>query len=329
MAFSSMRGMADKLTSRRMQRKKRRMAEGTLLVTLAGLFILLSFVSENFFTSGNLYNLIRQTSIIGIVSIGMTFVIISGGIDLSVGSIVGFSGIMAAVLMTEYNFGVLLACIIAIIASGAAGVVNGMLVFNGRVPAFIATLGMMTMLRCALMLISGARNISGLPKSFRDFAQGDYLKLPNLFTVWLVVIVIAIFITRKTVFGRRVYAIGSNVEATRLSGVDLKWVYYGTYMLCSLFSGIAGILYASRLGSGIPTGGQGYELDAIAAAVIGGASLSGAEGTILGTVLGAFIMAMLRNGGNLLGVDPFILEIVIGALIVLAVLVDQKRKEKG
>ncbi|MDR0362111.1 MAG: ABC transporter permease [Planctomycetota bacterium] len=325
----SMRGMGDAPASARRRKKTRRLPEGTLIVTIVVLAIALTFSTGNFLTTHNLYNLVRQTSINGIVAIGMTFVIISGGIDLSVGAVVGCSGILAALLMKDVNQGVLVSCFAGVLVSALVGVVNGVLIYNGRVPPFIATLGSMTMLRGSIMLASDARNIAGLPRSFSDFAQDDFLGLPMLFIVWLIIIAVAWFITRLTVFGRKIYAVGSNVEATRLSGVDLKWVYYGTYTVCSLFCGIAGILYASRLRSGIPTGGQGYEMDAIAASVIGGASLSGAEGSILGTVLGAVIMAMLRNGGNLLGVDPFVLEIVIGALIVVAVLIDQNRKAKG
>jgi ribose transport system permease protein len=322
--------MADTLTSARMRKGKRRLPpEATLVVTIIVLAVVLSFLTANFLTTNNFYNLVRQTSINGIVAIGMTFVIISGGIDLSVGAVVGCSGILAALLMKDHSQGVLVACLAGVLVSAAVGVVNGVLIYHGRVPPFIATLGTMTMLRGSIMLASGARNIAGLPRSFSDFAQQDFLGLPNLFAVWVIIIAVAWFITRMTVFGRKVYAVGSNVEATRLSGVDLKWVYYGTYLVCSLFCGIAGILYASRLRSGIPTGGQGYEMDAIAASVIGGASLSGAEGSIAGTVLGAIIMAMLRNGGNLLGIDPFVLEIVIGALIVVTVLIDQNRKAKG
>lgn len=328
MSFSSMRGMGDELTSKRIKKHKRKLAEGTLIITLVVLFALLSIFSDTFLTTTNLYNLIRQTSIVGVVAIGMTFVIITGGIDLSVGSVVGLSGMVAALLMVKAEAGVALSCAVALAASALSGLLNGVLIFNGKVPPFIATLGTMTMLRGTIMLLSGARNISGLPREFRNFAQSNFLGLPMLFVVWLVVIVLAAFITRHTVFGRKVFSIGSNVEATRLSGVNLQWVYYGTYMLCSFLCGVAGLLYSSRLGGGIPTGGTGYEMDAIAAAVIGGASLSGAEGSILGTVLGAFVMAMLRNGGNLLEVDPFILEIIIGGLIVVAVLIDQRRKAK-
>lgn len=312
------------------KQKGKKHQKGTLVFTTLALFILLALLANNFFTGNNLYNLLRQTSINGIVAIGMTFVIISAGIDLSVGAVVGFSGIVAALLMAEGGWGIFPACAVALIGSAAVGFINGALVFHGKVPPFIATLGTMTMLRGTIMLVSGARNIAGLPKPFRDFAQTTIFGfLPMLFVVWLLIILLAIFITKMTVFGRKVYAVGSNVEATRLSGVDLKWVYYGIYVTCSLFCGIAGLLFSSRLASGVPTGGQGYEMDAIAAAVIGGASLSGAEGSIIGTVLGAFIMAMLRNGGNLLKIDPFVLEIVIGALIVVAVLIDQKRKTKG
>ena len=308
---------------------RRLIASATLLIIFAFLFILLSVFTDTFFTKGNLYNLLRQTSINGIVAIGMTFVIISGGIDLSVGAVVGFSGIIASVLMTRHGVSPLPACAIAIVGGSILGIFNGILIYEGKIPPFIATLGVMTMIRGSLMLISGARNISGLPKEFRQFSQRDFFSLPMLFWVWLAIIVLGIFITRKTVFGRRVYALGSNAEAARLSGINLRWVYYGTYALCAFLCAVAGILYASRLGNGVPTAGQGYELDAIAAAVIGGASLSGAEGTILGTVLGTIIMAMLRNGGNLLGIDPFILEITVGGLIVTAAFIDQQQKAKG
>jgi ribose transport system permease protein len=169
--------------------------------------------------------------------------------------------------------------------------------------------------------------IGGLPKAFTNFAQKDFLRIPSLFIVWLIIILLATFIMKKTHFGRNVYAIGSNEEAARLSGINIRKNMYSIYAICAFMSAVAGILMTSRLGNGIPTGGMGYELDAIAAAVIGGASLSGAEGTIFGTVLGAIIMATLRNGGNLLGINSFILEIAIGALIVIAVLIDKKKKK--
>lgn len=297
-----------------------------LFGVLVILFIVLSFLTNRFFTGTNLTNLVRQASVNGIVALGMTFVIISAGIDLSVGSVVGFSGVLIGMLMVN-GVPVFFSLIISTIISSLIGLANGIIIHDGKVPPFIATLGSMTVVRGGIMLISNARMVSGLPKSFTGFAQLRLAGLPTLFLVWVALIAVSVFITRKTVFGRNIYALGSNLEAARLSGINIRITTYGVYLFCAFASAVAGILMTSRLGNGIPTGGQGYELDAIAATVVGGASLDGGEGTIIGTVFGAIIMAALRNGGNLLGVNPFILEIIIGGLIVVAVLIDKKRKK--
>jgi ribose transport system permease protein len=303
-------------------------AESSLVLILAVLFVFLSVVSPTFLTLRNLSNLGRQTSINGIVALGMTFVIISGGIDLSVGAVVGLSGMVAAILMSS-GVGILPAMLAAIAVSALVGFINGAVIFYGKVPPFIATLGTMTVVRGIIMLISGAAMVAGLPRSFTAFSQTEYLGIPSMILVWALFAVIAFVITRWTVFGRSVYTLGSNMEAARLSGINVAWTTIGVYVLCPVFAGVAGILFASRIANGVPTAGQGYELEAIAAAVIGGASLSGAEGSILGTVIGAIIMQLLRNGGNLLSINPFILEILIGSLIVVTVMLDQRNKQKG
>ena len=303
-------------------------SEGILILILLAFFIIFSLTSPSFLTLNNLSNLVRQVAIIGVVSIGMTIVIISAGIDLSVGSIVGFSNILVAVLLT-HGVPIIPSILITFAASSALGVLNGVLIHDGRVPPFIATLGMMTAVRGLLMLISGARMVAGLPKDFLKFSQINILWMPSLFFVWLVVIALSVLMTTVTRFGRNVFALGSNPEAARLSGINIRATLYGVYAFSALTSAIAGILYTSRLANGIPTAGEGYELDAIAAAVVGGASLMGGEGTILGTVLGALIIATLRNGGDLLGIDPFILQIAIGVLIVAAVLIDQLSKRRN
>ena len=299
--------------------------EGTLVLIMLVLVVFLSFATKGFMTGNNLSNLVRQTSINGIVALGMTFVIIAGGIDLSVGSVVGFAGIMVALLL-KGGMGIVPSIFLTLLASIVFGVINGFMIFDGRIPPFIATLGSMTIIRGAIMLISGARMVAGLPKSFLDIAQGTVVGLPTLFFVWVVLILVAWFITNHTPFGRNTYTLGSNLEVARLSGINIRVNTYAIFGFGALMAGIAGVLMTSRLANGIPTGGQGYEMDAIASCVIGGASLSGAEGTILGTVLGAIIMATLRNGGNLLGIDPFILQIVNGVIIVAAVFLDQYRK---
>ncbi|WP_422447650.1 ABC transporter permease [Thermoanaerobacterium sp. DL9XJH110] len=302
-------------------------SEGTILIVFLALFVLLSVAVNGFFTANNLSNLVRQTSINGVIALGMTFVIVSAGIDLSVGSVVGFAGMFAAILMTQAGMNAPLSVIIAIIAGTLVGVINGILIYDGKVPPFIATLGTMTVFRGVIMLISGARMVSGLPASFLNLAQMSILGMPSLFVIWVITILISAFIISKTRFGRNIYAIGSNVEAARLSGINIRTNMYMIYGYSALMSSIAGIMLVSRLANGIPTAGSGYELDAIAAAVIGGASLNGAEGSIVGTVVGAMLMSTLRNAGDLLGIDPFILQILIGALIVAAVLIDQVKKQ--
>ncbi|MBS3995278.1 MAG: ABC transporter permease [Alkaliphilus sp.] len=296
-----------------------------LIIVLSLLAVFFAVTSDVFFTLSNLKTLTRQASIYGVIAIGMVVVITSSGIDLSVGSVTGLSGVVAALLMVN-GISIPVSIIIAIITGMFIGLINGVLVYDGKVPAFIATMGTMTVVRAVIMLLTNASMISKLPEEFKAIAQIEVLNIPFLFVVWLVVIALAWFMTSKTVFGRNVYAVGSNREAARLSGINIRKTTYGVYIFSGLACSIAGILLASRLGNGVPTAGAGYELDAIAAAVVGGASLDGGAGSIVGTVLGSMIMATLRQGGVLLGVNSFILEIVIGSLIVGAVLLDKLRR---
>ncbi len=300
-------------------------AERNLVIILAVFFVFLSIVSPTFLRINNLYNLVRQTAIIGVVSIGMTFVIFTGGIDLSVGSVLGFASITSSMMMVK-GMPIFPAILFTMIFCAVLGLVNGIIIQDGQVPPFIATLGMLTGARGAVMLLSDARMIAGLPRNFTQFAQITILGLPSLFFVWLLIIIISVIITKMTVFGRNIYAFGSNSEAARLSGISSRAITYSVYTISALLSGIAGILMTSRLSNGIPTAGTGYELNAIAAVVVGGASMTGGSGTILGTILGAMIIAILGNGGNLLGVNPFVLNIITGVLIVASVMIDQKKK---
>ena len=298
-----------------------------LLILVAVMFIALACASDVFLTTNNLQNLIRQTAIYGVIAIGMTFVIMSGGIDLSVGSVVGLSGVICAMLMSNASWPIFPAAVAAVLVATLAGVFNGIIIFDGKVPPFIATLGVNTAMRGVIMLITGARMISGLPKAFTSFSRDTFLYIPMLGWVWFIIIAVAIVVIKYTTFGRNNFAVGSNTEAARLSGINIRLTTYGVYTVCAFLSAIAGVLMTARLGNGVPTGGEGYETDAIAAAVLGGASLTGAEGSIIGTVLGSLIMATLRNGGNLLGVNSFVLDIIIGLMIVFAVMLDKKRKK--
>lgn len=310
--------------------QRKAFAERNLLIIIAVMAVYLIIATKGNFSSwDNITNLIRQSSINGVVAIGMTLIIITGGIDLSVGSIVGLSGMVYA-LLTSNRGGIQMASSLAILialgVSALIGLGNGVAVHNGKVPPFIATLGMMTLVRGLVMYVSSGRMISGLPIGFREFSVATMLGIPALAWTWIFLAIFMAFVLKYTVYGRNLYAIGSNVEAARLSGINIGSNLYKFYVTAALFSGIAGLMLGTRMAAGVPTGGQGYELDAIASVVIGGASLSGGVGTIFGTALGALIIQTLRNGGNLLGVDPFIMQIIIGAIIILAVFFDQYLK---
>jgi ribose transport system permease protein len=299
--------------------------EVTLASILIVLCIFLSFTSPVFLTSGNLSNLVKQSAINGIIALGMTVVIITGGIDLSVGSVVGLAGMIVGMLMTS-GTPPLVAAIIAVIACFVVGVGNGIMIHEGGIAPFIATLGSMTMVRGLVQLLTNARTISGLPEAFLRFGNADYFGVPSQFWVWAILAVILTIMLNRTRFGRNVYAIGSSPEVARLSGISLRANLYFAYGISGLMAGIAGVVLTARVRMAAPTAGSTYELYAIAAAVIGGASLSGAQGTIMGSVLGALIMTTIASGGNLLGIDAFTLQIAIGALIVLAVWIDRIRK---
>lgn len=297
-----------------------------LFAILILLFVVFGMTSEVFLNFNNIMLLLRQASIYGIIAIGMVFVIISSGIDISVGSTVALSGVITAMCLNA-GMEILQTLVLAIIGSLVVGMVNGLLIYNGKVPAFIATMGTMTVVRAFIMLITNAKTISGLPQEFKDIAQKTILGVPLMFVVWLLVAILGFIVLNKTVFGRNIFAYGSNKETARLSGINIHKTIYGVYMFSATCCGIAGFLLTARLGNASPNVADGYELDAIAAAVVGGASLDGGEGSIVGTVLGAMIMATLRQGGTLLGINPFMLEIIIGSLIVIAVLLDKSRKK--
>ncbi len=293
---------------------------GSVLVLLIFVAVLI-LTTNDFLTLTNLDNLVRQVAVFAILSVGELFVILTGGIDLSVGSILGLSGGVTALLLVS-GVPIPLTILAGLLVGLFVGLVNGLLVSRLKLPPFIATLGMLGIARGLVLLITGAKTIAPLPDAFNNIANGFILGLPSLFWILIIVTILAAFVLGRTIFGRYVYAVGSNAESSRLSGVPVNFVLLGVYCISGLLAGFAGVLTASRLGAGIPTAGTGYELQAIAGAVIGGASLSGAKGRAIGAVLGAVIMALLANGGNLLGIDPFYLQIAIGLLIIMAVYFD-------
>jgi len=306
--------------------------ERNLILIFAVLVVFLTVTTKGKFLSfGNITNLLRQTSINGVVALAMLFVIITGGIDLSVGAIVGLSGMVFAMFTSnrlDYQLPSFQAILIAILVSVLFGLANGFAVYDMKIPPFIATLGVMTFVRGLVMYISGGRMITGIPRKFINFASEVVLDIPALVWLWLGIALASGLVLKYTRFGRNLYAIGSNREAARLSGVNLRLNYLLAYAVSGFLSGVAGLMLASRLAAGVPTAGQGYELDAIASVVIGGASLSGGAGTALGTVIGAVLIQTLRNGGNLLGIDPFVMQMMIGLIIIGAVFFDQYVKAR-
>ncbi|HVV10595.1 ABC transporter permease [Amycolatopsis sp.] len=296
--------------------------EGGGLVVLVILFGALALATDSFLTSGNMANLSRQWAVFAIIAIGELLVILTKGIDLSVGSVVGLTGAVVAQLLVA-GFPVPLALLCAVLAGAAVGVVNGALVAYAKLPPFIVTLGMMGAARGLTLVITNANTIQPLPDSFSAIANDTVGGVPNLLLITVVVIILAGFLLRRTVFGRYVYAAGSNAESARLSGVPVPRVLVTVYAMSGLLAGLGGVLLASRLDAGVPTAGESYELDAIAACVIGGASLFGAKGSAIGAAAGALITSTLNNGGNLLGINSFYLQIAIGVLILLAVAFDQ------
>lgn len=292
---------------------------------LASLCAVLWILTPHFLTVSNLLNVVEQTSINAIVAVGMTFVIISGGIDLSVGSIVALSGVALGALLQSGQ--PLPVAILAAMGTGVAcGLSNGALVSLGRLPPFIATLGMMSVARGAALLFTEGRPVSGFNEGFRSIATGSIGFIPAPVVVMIVVYLIAHVVLTRTTFGRYVYAIGGNEEATRLAGVAVRFHKTVIYGIAGLTSAVAAVVLTARLNSAQPIAGMMYELDAIAATVIGGTSLMGGEGRLAGTLVGALIMGVLRNGLNLLGVSSFLQQIVIGAVIVGAVLMDAALK---
>jgi ribose transport system permease protein len=292
-----------------------------------GILVLLIFIAalilttSDFLTLTNLDNLVRQVAVFAILSVGELFVILTAGIDLSVGSVLGLSGGVTALLLAN-GTSIPLTILAGLGVGLAVGLINGLLVSRLKLPPFIATLGMLGIARGLVLLLTGAKTIAPLPDAFNAIANGTLLGLPSLFWILIIVALLAAFVLGRTIFGRYVYAVGSNAESARLSGVPVNAVLLAVYSISGLLAGFAGVLTTSRLGAGIPTAGTGYELQAIAGAVIGGASLSGAKGRVIGAVLGALIMGLLANGGNLLAIDPFYLQIAIGLLIILAVYFD-------
>lgn len=288
--------------------------------------IVLSIVSPSFLDMGNILNILRQVSINALIAFGMTFVILTGGIDLSVGSMLALGAALAAGAMTS-GIDPILAILIGLLAGAAMGAFNGLIITKGRVAPFIATLATMTIFRGLTLVYTDGRPITGLSDSFafQMIGKGYILGIPFPVVTMFLAFAVLWFILKRTTFGRGVYSIGGNEEASHLAGLKVDRIKVGVYTLTGMLSVLAGIILTSRLNSAQPTAGTAYELDAIAAVVLGGTSLTGGRGWIVGTIIGALIIGVLNNGLNLMNVSSFYQQVVKGGVILLAVLLDRKK----
>jgi len=311
---------------------KRRAQIGTLLsltlvALLALMWVVLSFSTKSFMTPNNIANLLRQGAMIAILALGETFVVITAGIDLSVGAVVGFTSVIIALLLTN-GFPIWASIIITLLVGLAIGVFHAFGISKLGLPPFIMTLATLTALRGVGLLITNGATISITNDEFTGFSRGDFIGVPNLFWMVIVVAIPAYVFLHQSRFGRYLFAIGSNTEAARLSGVNTTGMLYVAYTLSSLCAAFVGILLAARIGIGNATQAEGWELQAIASSVIGGTSLFGAVGSVHGPLLGSFILTTINNGANLLNVNAFWQRIITGVLIIVIVYFDGLRRKK-
>lgn len=299
-----------------------------MFLILVAMVVIMSLASDVFLSPRNITNIVRQISINAIMATGMTMVIITGGIDLSVGSILAVSGVVAASLVKNTEMSVFMVVLVALLAGGVCGFFNGIIISRLNVPPFISTLALMTACRGLAYRISGGRPIVDLDEAFLVIGRGKLMGIPNPIWWMIIVLVIGYVLLQKTRFGRFIYYIGGNEEAARVSGINVRLIKTLVYTLTGLFAGFAGVILTARINSGQPQAGLSWELDAIAAVVIGGTSLSGGIGTIGGTLVGAFVIGIINNGMNLLNVSPFNQMIAMGLVILGAVILDMQTMRK-
>lgn len=302
--------------------------ELVMLIILIGMFIVLSLLSPAFAKPNNIINIFKQTSINGILAIGMACVILVGGFDLSVGSTVGLSGVMAA-LLAQGQYPLYVPILAAIITGALVGLLNGVFVAYLNIPAFVVTLGTQSIVRGLAYITSGGMPVFGVTSAYEKIAGGKVLDtIPFLVIYYIGIALVVAFILTRTVYGRRLYAVGGNSNAALVSGINVKWIKMSAYAICGLLAGVAGMLLTSRTVSGSPITGSGYELDAIAAVVIGGFSLDGGSGKWYGMVIGALILSVISNGLDILGVSSYYQLIIKGSIVIAAVFLDVRGKMK-
>jgi len=298
-----------------------------IYVGFAGIVVIFSFSSEWFLDVYNIMNILVQSSLIGIIAVGQTFVILTGGIDLSVGSIVAFSSLSVGMMLVS-GLPVWLVVILGTLIGAGAGLVNGIVIAYGKIPAFIATLGMMSIARGGALALNKGKPVSGLPFGFEKIASTEIFGIPIFIFYMIAIYMIGYLVLYKLKLGRYFFAIGGNRKATKLAGINVKKYEMSAYLISGLLAGLGGVLLTARLNYATPLSGEAYELDTIAATVIGGTSLAGGEGSLIGTFIGALLLGTLRNGLTLLNVVCYYQQIIIGCVIILAVFYDRFRNTK-
>ena len=295
------------------------------LVGLLILCIVISFITPRFLSVSNIKNILTQVSVNAVIAVGMSFVILTGGIDLSVGSILAISGAVAASIVKSTG-NLFLAIIVALAIGSIVGLINGILVSKGRIQAFIVTLSTMIIFRGVTYVCTNGTPISGLGQSFSSIGNMMVLGIPIPVVFMVIVFGIAFYVLSQTRYGRYIYALGGNEDSARLSGINTDKIKTLVYVICGAAAALSGIIVTSRIGSASPNAGVGFELDAIAAVVLGGTTLVGGEGSVVGTIIGALIIGVLNNGLNLMNVSPFYQSIIKGIVILLAVMSEKKKK---
>lgn len=296
-------------------------------IALLVLFITLSIASSSFLTVTNLFNILKQNSVYGILAVGMTFVIVTGGIDLSVGAIVAMAACFAASLAQDgTSTPILVAILVGLLIGVACGAFSGFFIAFANIPAFIATLATCTMARGIVYVFTDGRPVTGVSDAYKYIGRASWGVVPVAVILYVVFLLVGTFLLKYTKYGRHVFAVGGNKQAATVSGINVKRVEFLVYVISGFCAAFAGLLLSSRIQTGQPAGGNGYELDAITAAVIGGASLSGGKGSVFGSFIGILVVGILTNGLDLLNVSSYYQQIIKGAIILLAVLADRKKE---
>lgn len=294
-----------------------------IIVAFLVMVVIFSIASKNFLTTNTMFTILKQVAITGIISIGMTLVLLTGGIDLSVGSIAGVTAVTAAICLKNYNLPIPVTCLIALVLAVVYGAISGLCVTKLNMPPFIATLGVQTSLRGLAYIVTGGLPVYGFTKAFGNFAKGTVFSIPYPVILTIVLFVIFIIALSRTTLGRYLYGVGGNEEASRLSGINVMGIKVMAYSISGALAGVAGLVLLSRTASGQPSAGNGYEMDAITAAVIGGVSLSGGEGGLPMVIVGVLLMGTLSTGMIMCGINDYVQQLVKGMVLIAAVAYSQ------